>query len=149
MDFRPAQNEDCDVLTALCLRSKAVHGYDAEFMAACAAELAVTPEKLALGGHLVVSVEGHLMGYAQVTEDKGEMWLEALFVDPGKMGKGIGKALFQRVMTLAQKAGAQSVLIDSDPGAEAFYLSRGAVRIGEAPSGSIAGRVLPRLRYAL
>nr|WP_211354784.1 hypothetical protein [Stackebrandtia albiflava] len=38
---------------------------------------------------------------------------------------------------------------DADPGAEPFYRRMGAVRIGEAPSGSVPGRVLPRMTVRL
>jgi hypothetical protein len=41
------------------------------------------------------------------------------------------------------------LLIDADPFAESFYLALGCERIGEAPSGSIPGRMLPRLRLFL
>jgi hypothetical protein len=40
-------------------------------------------------------------------------------------------------------------MIESDPFAEKFHLALGAARIGEAPSGSIAGRMLPRMRFTL
>ncbi|MEO0784535.1 MAG: GNAT family N-acetyltransferase [Pseudomonadota bacterium] len=147
--LRPARNDECDALTALCLRSKAVHGYDESFMAACEAELAVTPEKLAKGGHVVAKADGLLMGFAQISQDDEGWWLDALFIEPDRIGKGTGKVLFDAAMDMARKAGAASVLIDSDPGAEAFYLSRGAVRIGNSPSASIPSRVLPQLRYDL
>jgi hypothetical protein len=35
----------------------------------------------------------------------------------------------------------------ADPYAESFYAKYGAERIGEAPSGSIPGRFLPRMRF--
>jgi len=147
--LRPARNDECDALTALCLRSKAVHGYDETFMAACEAELAVTPEKLAKGGHVVAEADGLLVGSAQVSKDAEGWWLDALFIEPDRICKGTGKVLFDAAMDLARKAGAASVLFDSDHGAEAFYLSRGAVRIGTSPSASTPGRVLPQLRYDL
>ncbi|MEL6663660.1 MAG: GNAT family N-acetyltransferase [Pseudomonadota bacterium] len=147
--LRPARNDECDALTALCLRSKAVHGYDETFMAACEAELAVTPEKLSKGGHVVAEAGGFIVGFARVSEDEEGWWLDALFIEPNRIGNGTGKVLFDAAMDLVRKAGAASVLIDSDPGAEAFYLSRGAVRIGTSPSASIPGRVLSQLRYDL
>ena len=42
--IRPAQPADAAVLTRLALTSKAVWGYDASFMAACRAELTITPQ---------------------------------------------------------------------------------------------------------
>jgi SAM-dependent methyltransferase len=39
--------------------------------------------------------------------------------------------------------------IDADPHAEAFYVAMGAARVGESPSGSIPGRMLPRLELSV
>lgn len=137
---------ECDSLTALCRRSKAWHGYDAEFMAACEAELAVTPERLGRGGHAVALDRNDLpVGFMQVLATPAECWLEALFVEPHAMGQGVGKALFARARQAAQALGAHALVIASDPGAEDFYLAMGAVRAGTQASGSIAGRALPRL----
>ena len=147
--LRPACENECGFLTELCLRSKAVHGYDADFMAACVDELAVTPEKLTQGGHVVAERGGEAIGFAQVLEDEDGWWLDALFVSPELIGHGVGKVLFEAVVDLARQGGAQGVLIDSDPGAEDFYRSRGAVRVGLSPSGSIPGRFLPQMRFAL
>ena len=147
--LRPARENECEILTELCLRSKAVHGYDADFMAACVDELAVTPKKLIQGGHVVADQAGKAIGFAQVLEDDDGWWLDALFVSPELIGHGVGKVLLEAVTDLARQGGAQGVLIDSDPGAEEFYLSRGAVRVGLSPSGSIPGRFLPQMRLAL
>ena len=45
--------------------------------------------------------------------------------------------------------GFHTLHIHSDPFAEGFYLRNGAIRIGETPSGSIPGRLLPLLRLDL
>jgi len=39
-------------------------------------------------------------------------------------------------------------MIDADPNAEGFYLKMGAERVGESPSGSIPGRMLPLLQVS-
>lgn len=52
-------------------------------------------------------------------------------------------------MEVARALGLSSLLIDADPNAEGFYLRMGAERVGEVPSGSISGRMLPLLRYGL
>ena len=47
--IRPARAEECESLSELARRSKAVWGYDAAFMAACHEELAVQPARVAAG----------------------------------------------------------------------------------------------------
>jgi hypothetical protein len=45
--------------------------------------------------------------------------------------------------------GARRVFIEADPDAAPFYRRMGARDAGLAPSGSIAGRMLPRLVFEL
>jgi GNAT superfamily N-acetyltransferase len=62
------------------------------------------------------------------------------------MGLGVGKALFAWAISSAKNLGARQMTIDADPGAVGFYKRMGAVEHGSAQSGSIPGRVLPRLQ---
>ncbi|HRQ24481.1 MAG TPA: hypothetical protein PLF42_13725, partial [Anaerolineales bacterium] len=62
---------------------------------------------------------------------------------------GVGRALWAKAEALALAAGLTVIGVDSDPFAEGFYLAMGAERIGEAPSGAIPGRMLPRLEKRL
>jgi predicted N-acetyltransferase YhbS len=61
------------------------------------------------------------------------------------MGRGVGRALLRDAVDRARLAGARTLHIEADPYAEAFYLRFGARRVGEVPSGSLAGRMLPLL----
>ena len=45
----------------------------------------------------------------------------------------------------ARAVGAPRLWVESDPNAESFYRACGFRRVGETPSGSIAGRSLPLL----
>ncbi|MEM6946667.1 MAG: GNAT family N-acetyltransferase [Pseudomonadota bacterium] len=147
--IRPASPGDCSALSALRLRAKASHGYGPRELAAFAPELAVTPQTLARGHNLVALAGRRPLGFAQIASEAGDVWLDALFVDPPAMGQGIGTALFDRSTILAGQSGARQILIASDPGAAGFYLARGAVRCGEVASHAIPGRMLPRFVYTL
>ena len=48
-------------------------------------------------------------------------------------------------VTEAQQRGAKRLTILADPNAAGFYERDGAVRIGEAPSDAVPGRLLPLL----
>jgi GNAT superfamily N-acetyltransferase len=67
---------------------------------------------------------------------------------PGRIGDGVGTALLEAACAAAAGRGARTLGVASDPGAEGFYLRRGARRIGEVPSRP-AGRRLPLLRLDL
>ena len=71
--------------------------------------------------------------------------IELMFVDPGRLRQGVGRALWRHLLDTAQALGVTRVLIDADPFAEPFYRAMGARRTGQSPSASIPGRMLPRL----
>jgi GNAT superfamily N-acetyltransferase len=76
--------------------------------------------------------------------------LDHFWVQPERMGRGIGRELFGHAVGTARAGGATRLEIDSDPHAEAFYRRMGARRIGEVPA-DVDGvrRVLPRLEVIL
>ena len=145
--IRPAQLTELDAMNAMIIRAKAHWGYDAEFMASVKRELTIG--KGDLSPDLVVWADPDLRGMAQLSVAGETAQLEDLFVDPDAMGRGVGAALFRWAKEKAYAQGARVMKIDSDPFAEPFYLKMGAIRVGKVPSGSIAGRMLPLLDFAL
>jgi GNAT superfamily N-acetyltransferase len=136
-------------LSDLCFRSKAVWGYDREFMEACGRELSFEPRDLTLTPVAVAERNGKPIGVAQVKVFGGEADLVKLFVEPGALRSGVGKALLVWATDVAKKLGATQLTIDADPDAAPFYRRMGAYDVGEAPSGSVPGRMLPKLAMNL
>ncbi|MEO0682726.1 MAG: GNAT family N-acetyltransferase [Pseudomonadota bacterium] len=151
MRLRAPREDEAEALGALCLRSKGHWGYDAAFMAACRAELAVAPRALRETWRWrAAEIDGALAGVAEIEVEGEAASLERLFVDPPWIGRaGLGRALMDWAAQAARGAGARWMEIEADPGAEAFYRRMGAAPAGWAPSASIAGRRLPRLRLDL
>ena len=133
-------------LSELCVRSKAVWGYDAAFMAACRSELSFHPGDLASSQIAVAARNNRVLGVAQVKmKDRNEADLAKLFVEPAAMRGGVGQALFAWATVAAREMGASLMTIEADPDAAPFYRRLGARDAGLVPSGSIAGRKLPKL----
>lgn len=147
--LRSARTGELDALTDLCLRSKAVWGYDRAFMDACRDELTLTQEDLRETKLQVAERDGAVVGVAQVSAEGATAHLEKLFVEPGQLRGGAGRTLFAWAKTTARECGATHLVIEADPGAAPFYRRMGARDDGTAPSGSIPGRVLPRLVLTL
>lgn len=147
--LRPARLDELEDLTALCLRSKAYWGYDAAFMAACVDELTLTPEDLEQDPISVLEDQNGLAGVAQVSLDQDGCYLDKLFIDTDRIGLGYGKRLFLWALVAARGLGATELIIEADPDAAPFYEKMGCRRAGETPSGSVAGRVLPRFVHPL
>ena len=87
--------------------------------------------------------------YALERLSDSKVELEALFIDPDHLRKGIGRKLFEHAMQHARSEGFIKMTIQGDPNAEQFYLTSGAVRVGDIASGSIAGRTLPLFEVKL
>ena len=147
--IRPPAVDELPALSELCMRSKAVWGYDAAFMAACRAELSFDPRDLDSSRIAVAAREGSILGVAQVKMIGRDADLQKLFVEPAALRGGVGQALFVWACEAARELGASQMIIEADPDAAAFYRRLGARDAGLAPSGSIAGRMLPRLVIAL
>jgi GNAT superfamily N-acetyltransferase len=142
--LRDARAGEAALLSALALRAKAVWGYSPEFMQACRDELTYAAADLARGGFVVAEEDCRVVGfYALAPAVDGAAELEALFVEPGRIGHGAGRALIEHAKASAARLGACRMVIQGDPHAARFYAAAGGVRKGTRPSGSIAGRALP------
>jgi GNAT superfamily N-acetyltransferase len=147
--LRTPRCDEAKILTELCLRSKAVWDYDEEFMQACRDELTLTVTIMRSSYFMVAETAGELVGVAQVTVTGERALLDKLFVEPTRLRAGAGKTLFDWAVSAARDAGATTMTIEADPDAAGFYRRMGAVDDGIAPSGSIPGRFLPRLKLRL
>lgn len=145
-EIRQATADQAEQLTELALRSKAHWGYSEEFIESCRDELTVHPERLSDDDYQchVAFLDGQVAGFyslEDVSEDEVE--LDALFVEPGRIGTGVGRVLMRHAIRQATQRGFQRLIVQGDPNATAFYQAAGAVKVGERKSGSITGRVLP------
>lgn len=147
--LRPPRPEEAAAMSDLCLRSKAVWGYDEAFMAACVEELTVTVEAITSSHFQIAEDDNGIVGVVQVEVRDKEAELELMYVSPDRLGTGAGRALFQWARDKAHSLGADRMIIVADPHAVAFYEHMGASRIGDYPSGSIPGRMLPQLAMSL
>jgi GNAT superfamily N-acetyltransferase len=149
IQLRDARKSELPSLGELCLRSKAVWGYDDAFMTACRIELTLRPDELQ-STYLQVAVrDSAVVGLAQVTVADTDADLLKLFVEPALLRSGVGRLLFEWATARARGFGAVRMIIEADPGAAPFYERMGARHAGFAPSQSIPGRVLPRLQMEL
>ncbi len=133
------------MVTSLAFRSKASNGYGAAFMAACRAELTFDAGSIARGETwLCEDAAGRVLGFFDLRLEDGTAEVYALFVEPDCKGAGVGRALWSMLAARAAALGAGRIGVDSDPAAVPFYMRMGMEPAGEALSGSIPGRMLPR-----
>jgi GNAT superfamily N-acetyltransferase len=151
--IRFAKSKEAPLLSELAQRSKGHWGYDADFLKSCKEELTYNESQLTSPAYCfkLVELNGHkIAGFFALNflgTDNPE--LEALFIDPDFIGRGLGKSLLSEAISIAKRNKAKSIRLQGDPFAEAFYLANGAVKVGETESHSIPGRFLPLLEICL
>jgi GNAT superfamily N-acetyltransferase len=149
IQLRDARQDELPSLGELCLRSKAIWGYDDAFMTACQNELTLRPDELQSTHLQVAERDSTVVGLAQVKVTDSDADLLKLFVEPALLRSGVGRLLFEWATARARGLGAVRMIIEADPDAAPFYERMGARYAGFAPSQSIPGRMLPRMQMEL
>lgn len=148
--IRRARPSEADELSALAQRSKAHWGYDAEFIERARPELSIGADAIAEHDVWVLedAAAGDVVGWHRVIPGEPAI-LEDLWLEPGAIGSGHGRRLWEHAVSVARASGASVMELDADPNAVAFYERMGARVVGETPSRIAPDRTLPRMRIAL
>lgn len=147
MPIRPARPDEADALAALAVRSKAHWPYPAEFLARFARTLGLTPEVVATNDVWVLERDARVRGFYTLLHRGARAVLDDLWLDPGEIGRGSGRLLFEHAAARARVAGAEMLEWDAEPYATGFYERMGAVTVGRADSP--LGRTQPVMRLTL
>src|SRR5262252_1613332 len=110
--IRAPRIEELPSLSELCLRSKAIWGYNGEFLEACRSELSFDQRDLQLTSIAVAEDGGTVVGVAQVKVIGNEADLLKLFVEPCALRRGVGGTLFAWATNVAREEGATRLIID-------------------------------------
>lgn len=147
----PAQSNEAHLLTQVAFQSKAYWGYPPEWLEMWHSLLEVSEANIKKD-HVfkAINEEGDILGFYSLSFEKDKWILSGFWVLPKHMGKGIGKALFQHMLVMAQQLHIELVEWDSDPNAFEFYLHMGAYKIGDKKY-FLKGqeRILPIMQIAI
>jgi predicted N-acetyltransferase YhbS len=149
MQIRPARAGEAHELTGLAFRSKATWGYDDAFLAASEPDLTVTEHRLETTPVFVVEDAGAVAAFAALDGQPPDMELARLFVDPSRLRSGLGRRLVEHAVDYGRQRGYTSIVVESDPNSEDFYLRLGFSVVGDAASIVDTQRRLPVLRRSL
>jgi GNAT superfamily N-acetyltransferase len=138
------------LLTKIAHASKRHWGYPERFIEAWRPSLTITPEMIRTQIINAARSNGDTAGFYVLIPFGNRVELEAFWVEPGYIGSGVGRAMFQHAVETAHGMGASYMDITSDPNAEGFYERMGTVRIGQVPA-PVDGkpRSLPRLVFRI
>ena len=148
LEILPARPEDIPSLHTIAFAAKSHWGYPEHLMADFAADELVTVSSLQIDTVYVAWVEHEPVGWVCLLGKpirEGVRQLEDLWVMPTMMGRGIGRALFEHALEVAQRDGMQAIELDADPNAVSFYEKMGCQIIGETKSSW--DRMIPRMRF--
>jgi predicted N-acetyltransferase YhbS len=146
LKIRKAFPEEAGLLSQLALRSKAHWGYSNDFLEACRLELTVDASRIESNDcQCFVAVDGDLIiGFYTLEGVSANLCeLDALFVEPERIGSGVGGLLVKHAIQSLSERGVERLLIQGDPHATEFYIAVGARQVGTRESNSIPGRNLP------
>ncbi|WMJ68659.1 GNAT family N-acetyltransferase [Stenotrophomonas sp. 24(2023)] len=148
MHFRSGTHDDVAALWALrtrCVRELCCSHYPPEVIAPWSASPppAQYPRLLAQGGCVVVEDgQGTLLGFGVLDRDGNE--IDALFVDPGHGGQGIGQAVMSRLLAMADPA--REVVLSASLNAVPFYQRQGFIAVREEAYPHPSGMSLASVR---
>lgn len=146
LSIREALPREARLLSRLALRSKAHWGYSEDFLDACRSELTVDASRFGTDNYQCFAAldGGSILGFYTIGRASASCYeLEALFVEPEHIGRGVGRMLMQHAVQTLSERGAKRLIIQGDPHATAFYFAAGARQVGTRESESIPGRHLP------
>jgi len=130
MWITPARPEDAARLTEIAFAAKRHWGYPNRWIENWRDQLTVTTEFIARHDTFLAVMDTQAVGFYALRRKDTLVELVHLWVLPGWMRRGIGRALFRHAVERAKALGFQKVEIESDPNAEGFYLRMGARRVG-------------------
>lgn len=129
--MRTARVDEGDALRALYRRSASTNEGGRRAFAARPDLAEPSADDLETGRVRVAVEEGRLVGFAvTVREDGDAAELDALFVEPDEMGRGIGRLLIDDAVALARDAGVGVLRVVAGTEAVPFYRRCGFVDVG-------------------
>jgi GNAT superfamily N-acetyltransferase len=124
--IREGRESDFERLRAIAVEAKAHWGYDRALVEEWAQGGDFEPKSLRRRLVYVAEEDGRPVGWAALIP-RGEVgWLEDLWVEPAWIGRGLGRALFEHVVTEARQRGARRLEWEAEPNAQGFYRHMGA-----------------------
>lgn len=155
--IRPAKVSESECLTRLSFASKRYWDYPEEFFEVWSDELTITEEYITNNHVFVHEIEDTVVGYYSIVDLKNDIevsgiiihkgfWLEHMFIEPTRIGQGIGRHLFRHLVKWCNELHITELGILADPNSKGFYEKMGCFYVGEYPS-TIKNRTTPHLVF--
>jgi GNAT superfamily N-acetyltransferase len=128
LSFRPARADEASQLGGLVMAGVRHWGHDVSFpepVADLEANHLPTPEYVEESPVFVLEEDDRRVGFYGLRVHDDFVDLVYMFVDPDRIGGGLGRVLWDHAITEASQHGSRMRIL-SDPGAVGFYAAMGA-----------------------
>jgi N-acetylglutamate synthase-like GNAT family acetyltransferase len=147
MKIRKAKIEDAKLLSEIAFESKSFWGYPQEWLDMWKDGLTIKSAYILANELYCLTENEEVLGWFALefiqdsrNGDLGHFWLR-----PSKIGKGLGKVLMEKAISLAKEFGFEELVVVSDPNAQRFYEKFGFELFDKLES-QPKGRFLPVLK---
>ena len=142
-DIRDAEIADLAALNAVYRRSSLSNDCDRALLLAHPEVLVLSAASLEQGRMRVAAVERTVVGFVTTSVHDDHLELDALFVDPDWMRRGIARDLVRDALAIARTVGLDRLEVTGNDHAREFYAQAGFVQIGvvDTPLGVQAARL--------
>lgn len=147
--FIKAEANDHEALTDLMVDSEGYWGNSQAFLTAFRRLYAVTPSFIENHMTLVLTKEGHRIGFYGLALREQGVELQYFFIAPEYIGRGYGKIMWHHLINQCEKKGIHTFEWVTSPEAKGFYQSLGAIQKGTRQSLISEGRTIPVMVYTL
>jgi GNAT superfamily N-acetyltransferase len=129
---RPALETEFARLREIAVDAKAHWGYERSQVEEWGGRGDFEPESLRAREVYVAEADGEPVGWASLIPRAEVGWLEDLWVDPPRIGRGVGRLLFEHVADRARELGARRLEWEAEPNAQPFYERMGAAYVRDS-----------------
>ena len=132
VEIRDAQTSEIEVLEDVQRRASLVWEEYRDDLLAHPDVIDVPLHDIQAGSVRVATGSLRVLGFASLIPGRsdGAAELDALFVDPAFMRRGIGRALLDDALTLARSRGCRRIEVTANPRAVEFYVKMGFIDDG-------------------
>jgi len=139
--IRRGDVDDFAQLREIAIAAKAHWGYGLSRVQDWAASGDFEPASLSARLVYVAETPTEPIGWAALVPRGDVGWLEDLWIDPTWIGRGVGRLLFDHVVTCARELGARRLEWEAEPNARGFYERMGGTYVRDSET-TEWGRVL-------
>ena len=157
--IRRAKIQEAEILTKISFSSKGYWNYPEEFYGIWSKELTISSDYIRKNDVFVFENESKIIGYYSIVDLKDDIevsgikiskgcWLEHMFIEPQRIGKGIGTKMFEHLLEWCTSQGFYKLGVLADPNSRGFYEKMGCEYKFEYPS-TIKDRTTPYLHLKI